>query len=99
MGAPADVVRSMREQELEDATFYIHEDNADTVAVFMAMQTQWRVIAGMSAIYQGLDYLVFPVVVFALGIKRADRTRVFHELRAMEIAALAVLNKKPDNNG
>lgn len=87
----------MREQEIEDATFYIHEDTQDTVAVFMALQTQWRVIAGMSVAYQGLDYAVLPAVFSMLDVKRADRTRIFHELRAMEGAALAVLNKKPDN--
>ena len=97
MGAPSDVVDQLREHEQEGTTFEIHEDNQDTVAAFLALQTQWRIIAGMAMAYQGLDYGSIPAVLNMIGIPRADRARVFAELRIMEIAALPVLNAKQDD--
>lgn len=93
MGAPSDVVDRLRQQELEGTTFDIHEDTQDTVATFMALQTQWRVIAGMGGVvHQGINYAAVPAVLSLIGIPRADRPRVFSELRVMEVAALKVLN-------
>jgi hypothetical protein len=60
-------------------------DNAPTIAVFIAMSTQWRVgMAGAT----GLDYNALPVVMRMHGIPAADRSVVFEGIREMEDAAL-----------
>lgn len=60
----------------------------------MAMQTQWRVIAGMAgAVYQGIEYSAFtPTVLRGLGVKLAEWPDIFEGLRIMERAALTELN-------
>lgn len=60
--------------------------NADTVALFAALATQWR--TGMSGA-TGLDYVAARLVARWLGIP-VDRER-FEELRAMEAAALSAM--------
>jgi uncharacterized membrane protein YbjE (DUF340 family) len=60
-------------------------DNVTTIAVFIAMSTQWRV--GMSGA-TGLDYNALPVVMRMHGIPAAERAVVFEGIREMEDAAL-----------
>ena len=60
-------------------------DNYETVAVFLAMGTQWRV--GQRGPY-GLDYNALPVVCDLMEVRKKDRPDLFSGIRAMESAAL-----------
>lgn len=61
-------------------------DNVQTLNVFVAMSTQWRVGNNGAT---GLDYAALPVVEERVGVKPDDRQIVFDGLRVMEEAALA----------
>jgi len=68
-------------------------DNAQSVNVFMAMSTQWRMgPIGPS----GLDYNVLPEVWRRLKVAPVDRDQVFQDLMAMEDEALRVMREKKD---
>ena len=55
------------------------------------METQWRVIAGMSGIrLQGLDNAAVLATLKLMGHKKPARQRLFGELREMQNEALAV---------
>lgn len=92
-GSSEDEIReALGNQEPE--AFAVWQDNAETVDMFMSLQTQWRV--GPMGGYLGLDY---AGVVAALDtVIRAPRRRrgIFLGLQAMERAALPVLNARHD---
>lgn len=74
-----------------DDDFSVWEENADTVMMFMRLQTQWRVIDGG---FIGLDY---QSVAFLFRIHSvANEAEMMNELQAMEMAALRVLNKRKE---
>lgn len=79
-------------EEAEDAkSIQIWPDNLDSVNVFIAMSTQWRIGHNGAT---GLDYNVLPAVMGYCEIE--DHKAVFHDIRLMEDAALSLLkeNKK-----
>lgn len=93
-------VEAAREEETEAMLFEIHPDNLEALNAFLAMQTQWRVAVGMAgAFYVGLEYAAIPAVLALLGIPRAARADIFASLRAMESAALRVLNSPRPADG
>ncbi len=72
----------------------IWPDQADSVALFFAMSTQWRWVgAGTGGMFRtGLDYTPMKVLAEPLGIKvSAD---VLNDLRIMESAAVEQWGKK-----
>ena len=74
-----------------DDDFSVWEENADTVMMFMRLQTQWRVIDGG---FIGLDY---QSAAFLFRIHSvANEAEMMNELQAMEMAALRVLNKRKE---
>lgn len=78
-----------------DEDCLVEKDNWQTLEVFLAMSTQWRIIAGMSgATYQGLEYSALREVWNGLRIPQKERPDIFQGLRAMESAALPILNKR-----
>lgn len=73
--------------------FGIHADNWSLVGVFMALQTQWRVAAGMAGVfYLGIDYAAIPAVLALLGIPKPKHAETFAAIRLMEAAALPIRN-------
>lgn len=69
-------------------------ENVKVVEVFLALGSQWRMLAGAhGAMYLGLDYAVVQPVLELLQLKRKHWPQLFAELRMMERAALAVLNQ------
>lgn len=71
------------------AGFAVMPQNWDTVRVFLACETQWRVLARPdgAAVWLGLDYAAVDVV-----LRRMDLGNdVFGDLQHMERAALEVL--------
>ena len=76
--------------KLEAEEYLVWPDNWPTVAVFMAMQTQWR--CGPAGVI-GLDYNVLPEMWRRCKVPLADRDSVFRDLQVMEDAALAELRR------
>lgn len=69
-------------------------DNWDTVRVFCALGTQWRVAAGMAGlVWLGLDYAAITPVLRLMDIPRRDWQDLFEGLRVMERAAAEVRNQ------
>ncbi|GGB55489.1 hypothetical protein GCM10011316_29450 [Roseibium aquae] len=72
-------------------TFDVPRENWRAVTVFLALETQWRVVAGQTGlIWCGLDYAAAAVAV--RGRNRRAWQRLLGELKEMEVAALEVLN-------
>lgn len=78
-GLPPELTKSF----IEDSTCWVWPQNWNTVMLFLAMQTQWRV--GMSGA-TGLDYAALPVIAKGEGI-RLKPSRIAG-LRVMESEAL-----------
>lgn len=79
----------------QSSEFEVEQENLTAVHVFVAMQTNWRVVAGMGGVvYQGLDYPSLQSVANMLGIKRKTLPDLFSDIQIMEAAALPLLNEK-----
>lgn len=79
--------------------FGVWPENYRAVRLFYALGTQWRVLAGPTAvIWLGLDYGALDAVESRIpataGISDPDRATVFAQLRAMEREALDVLRNR-----
>lgn len=81
----------------EDEAFEVWSVNWKSLLTFLETETQWRVAAGFAGlIWLGLDYAsVRPLMEDADG--RVDQV-LFADLRAMERAALPILNAPRGND-
>lgn len=71
----------------------IEPDNWQTVMVFLAMATQWRIVVGIGgASYQGLRYEGLNFVFRMRRVAADEQPAMFDGLRVMESAALKVMN-------
>lgn len=68
----------------------VFPDCWESVDVFCAMSTQWRVGPGGPI---GLDYLALNTVMRLKQVPPARRSGVFNDLRVMESAALDEMSK------
>lgn len=59
--------------------------------MFLRLQTQWQVVMGG---FVGLSYPAVTEVLRLYEVK--DKREMFEDLRVMERAALAILNKQED---
>lgn len=89
-GAAAEVVQSVGELS-DPQDFEVFEENADTVVMFLRLQTQWNVSAGgvVGLNYQSAEFL------FRIG-KVENPLEMLEGLQVMEVAALRVMNAKQD---
>jgi hypothetical protein len=72
-------------------------ENETSFRVFAALETQWRVIAGMGFVsYQGLDYTSARDTLEMMGIPGNDWPSIFEDLRLMEKVAKDIFNEKDD---
>lgn len=70
--------------------FAVWDINADSLSLFLAVQSQWRVVSvGMSGVmlWLGLDYQGVDVFMRRAGIKDDDG-QLFGDLMVMESAAM-----------
>lgn len=73
--------------------FEIWPENWETLTIFMALTTQFNGIAGMAGVvWTGINYPSVLTVFELYGV--SDRRAMFEDLRAMELAALEVLNDR-----
>lgn len=78
----------MTEADYDDTEVW--PDNAETLNVYCAMNTQWRAGAGGLI---GLDYAALPTVMKFVGVKRDRWTDVFEGVRLMEATHLKLLRR------
>ncbi len=77
-----------------DGVFAVWPENRKAVETFIAIATQWR-WDGMTGVFFGFDYPGMEAALRMLGVK--NHRRMFEDLRAMERAALEVLNKEKES--
>lgn len=83
----------MTAEDVEVGEVEVWGENAEAVAVFVQVGTQWR--HGMGGI-TGLDYGALEAVLRIRRVARADRPEVLDAVRTME---RAVLEMKAEKNG
>jgi len=66
-------------------------ENEVPLAVFAALQTQWRMGMGGPT---GLDYAAVPIVMELYQVTAEDRRQVFDDVRVMEGEALKFFSEK-----
>jgi hypothetical protein len=75
--------------------FEIYPENQTALELFLAVQTNWRLVAGMDGVtFQGIDYTALTAVFTLMAIPKKQRPALFAELRTMEGAAIPILNKR-----
>jgi len=87
-GAPSEMIAAASAKATQ---FDVWQENAETLVMFLRLQTQWNVIAGgfLGLNYQSVEFLLKMHAV-------ADPVGMLEELQAMEVAALQVLNKRKE---
>lgn len=83
------------EEIIADKDFEVLDENWEVFNLFVRLQTQWNISAGIGGvIYHGLKYeVVFQFFdLYSVG----DRAEAFESLQVMELAALPELNKAKD---
>lgn len=96
-GAPSDVIEAAQSQlEKEDDFFDVWQENWQSLIFFLAVCTQWNVVAGgMGGLfYVGLNHTAIESNMNMRGIKKQQRLALCDDLLVMERAALEVLNTK-----
>lgn len=86
-GATVAVLQTLPDENTE---FGVWEENAESVAMFMRLQTQWNVTA--NGVFLGLNYQAADVLFRIHAV--TDQAAMMNDLQAMEIAALNVLNAR-----
>jgi hypothetical protein len=79
-----------RKQRETEEFIEVEPENLNAVELFFAVATQWR-YAGMGSVV-GLDYTALSAAIQMMGI--ADSKDVFWRVRAIEHAALGVMQKR-----
>lgn len=70
-------------------------ENEIPFKVFAALDTQWRIVAGLDFVNrQGIDYVAAKATLEMMGIKRREWPAIFEDLRHMERVAKEIFNKK-----
>ena len=80
----------MTKADIPDEEYEVWPDNWPAFLLFEAMSTQWRVGMGVAV---GLDYNALKPVARMNGLKRAEITQAFPDLRMMEAEALLVMSE------
>lgn len=80
----------MTKADIPDEEYEVWPDNWPAFLLFEAMSTQWRVGMGGAV---GLDYNALKPVANMIGLKRAELTQAFPDLRMMEAEALLVMSE------
>lgn len=83
----------MAPEDVEEGDVEVWGENAEAVAIFVKVRTQWR--HGMGGI-TGLDYSAVMAVLRARQVPRSSWTEVLDAVATMESA---VLEMKAEKNG
>jgi len=76
--------------------FEVWPENAQIVEVFMALHSQWDIVANEGRLIRtGINYSRLETVLkLKRGIKRKDWADIFDGIRVMELEALTVMAEK-----
>lgn len=77
-------------EDFEDDAFEVWPENWQAVELFTILETQWYVGLGGAT---GLNYLVALELIDRMKLDQTDADLLFADLRAMEKAALPMMNK------
>ena len=94
----ADIERSLAGREVDEPgkdAFAIWPENLPALELFLDLETQWRMAIGeVHLLYVGLDYPAAEALMRARRLRNRDI--LFDDLRAMERAALPIMNDHDD---
>jgi hypothetical protein len=80
----------MTKADIPEEQYEVWPGNWPSFLLFEAMFTQWRVGMGGAV---GLDYNALKPVASMIGLKRAELSEAFPDLRMMEAEALLVMSE------
>ena len=81
----------LRREDLQaDSACEVWEDNWEAFKVFELCSYQWRMSNGYRV---GLDYNVVKWAMELYGVRKKRRLELLHDIRVMETAALAQMQK------
>lgn len=87
----------MLDGDLDAEDFEVWIENWQSLNVFLACATQWRILVGMGGmLYQGIDYQALVKVIDLLKIR--DASTIFNDIQKMEAAAVTLLNQQQANS-
>lgn len=93
-GASDEIEDAPIEHEVTTEGYVVWSDNAKTLNVFLALETQWEYVAEVDGektrtrlIWESLEILLRHTN----GIPRRDHAKIFQEIRLMEKAALTAM--------
>lgn len=90
-----DLERLLPASASKPEVFEVLEENFETVQLFEACQSQWRVVAGLAGlIYLGFEYPGVRVVAQALGVTDERWPDVLMRLQVMENKGVELLNSR-----
>ncbi|WP_286903106.1 DUF1799 domain-containing protein [Vreelandella sedimenti] len=73
--------------------FEVWEEHWPALEIFLAMRTQWRVIAGMSgAQHQGIDYTALYGHPKFARLDYDEQDKLLAQIQHIEVGALAAMN-------
>jgi hypothetical protein len=96
LGLEDEIAGAPTEGEVEPDLCEIWRDNLPTWDVFLSLETQWDIVAAADGelVMTGIRYESIEVVLRNTnGVPRRQWAEIFANLRAMEKAALRVINK------
>jgi len=80
---------TQKDYQAQKRSVDVFPDNFDSVKVFEAMCTQWRMGFGGAT---GLDYQVLPTVLQFLNMSKRKWARIFSDVRFMESEAMRLMS-------
>lgn len=88
-------ITDLPEASAEPEAFEVMAQNADSLQLWLAVETQWRLAIGLGgSSWLGLDYSAVDVVLRRVGLSKARANEVFGDLMVMEAAALSTFGEK-----
>lgn len=82
-------MQALLSQPVQEEHHLVFYDNWLALNVFLAVQTQWRVIGGMGPLaYTGLDYTALKATMDLLGVAKKLRAALFEDVRELEASWL-----------
>jgi hypothetical protein len=78
----------------DDDVFYVWQPNWPSVEAFLACETQWHYVSGLSVMMRtGINYAALDVVLR----RKKSKPHVFDDVRIIERAALTMLDEGRNN--
>lgn len=94
LGAPPEIIEQASKRKAKTECL-IHDDCWQSVEVFLALGSQWRVASTMGGLlWQGIDYLAIEPYLRLSGIRKKHWQRLFADLQIMQAEAASAINTR-----